>query len=141
MRMTAYVAAAARSEIRRFMIVGGASTALYVALTLVFERADVAFAPASAISYFAAGVFSFLGHRAFTFASNGFWMSEAARFAALNLAGLLAASTAPFILANRFGMAPPHAILVICVAAPAINYLAMRSLVFCRARRRTFSAP
>lgn len=141
MRMSADVIAAAPSEIWRFIIVGGASTVLYAALTLAFERADIALAPASAISYFAAGVFSFLGHRAFTFASHGFWLGEAARFAALNLAGLLAASAAPSILTNRFGLAPSYVIVVVCVTAPAINYLAMRSLVFCRARRQTFSAP
>jgi len=127
-------------EIVRFAIVGGASTLLYVALTVVLTRADIPLAEASLVSYVACGLVSFLGHRAFTFASRGSWAVEAARFAALNFAGVIASSAAPIVFTDRLGLPPIYAIAVTCAVAPAVNYLAMRALVFHRIRRAALAA-
>ena len=131
---------AASGEILRFAIVGGASTLLYVALTVVLTRATIPLAKASLISYVVCGVISFLCHRAFTFASHGFWAVEAARFAALNFAGVIASSAAPIVFTDRFGLPSIYAIAVTCAVAPAVNYLAMRAFVFHRVRRATLAA-
>jgi putative flippase GtrA len=120
--------------------VGGLSTALYVVLTTGLTRANVALVEASLVSYLVCSVFSFAGHRAFVFASRGFWAVEAVRFAALNSAGLITTAAAPTILTDRFGLAPTYAIVTTCVVAPVANYLAMRSLVFRRARRDALAA-
>ena len=132
--------AGAPGQIARFIFVGGAATSLYAALTMTLMRVGAGLAEASLISYVACAVLSFLGHRIFTFASRGYWLREAARFAALSLAGLFATWAAPLILSNRLGFGPIDVIAATCVVAPAANYLAMRGLIFRRVRRETLIA-
>jgi len=125
---------ASLDQIVRFTIVGCASALLYLVLTIALQRSGAALAAASLVAYVASGAFSFFGHRAFTFASRGALFVEAARFAALNLAGLAVALGTPIVLTDRLGFPLIFAVLVSCVIAPIANYLAMRSLVFYRVR-------
>jgi putative flippase GtrA len=121
-------------EVFRFAVVGGGATLLYCVLTASFDRISGALAASSVAAYIVSGALSFIGHRAFTFASRGPLASEAARFALLNLAGLAAALAAPFVMTDRLGLAPAYATITTCIIAPPINYLAMRGLVFYRWR-------
>jgi putative flippase GtrA len=131
------VAHAPPGEILRFIAVGGGATLIYFLLATSFANLGYLLPTASAAAYLVSSAFSFIGHRAFTFASRGPLFGEIGRFVPLNLAGLAASLLAPIVMTNGMGLAPAYATLTSCVVVPSINYLAMRGLVFCRAQLRS----
>jgi putative flippase GtrA len=133
--MTRFARAQARfAELLRFAAVGGGAAAIYLAAATGLAVLGRPLAASSAVAYLLGGVFSFFGHRAFTFGSRGRVHVEALRFALLNLVGFLVALGAPVALTDWLGAQPAWAMGAACVIAPTINYLAMRSLVFAKER-------
>jgi putative flippase GtrA len=140
---TAFARVTARApsgEIVRFAVVGGGATLMYGILTMTFTSIGSTLVAASVTAYLASSACSFLGHRAFTFASHGPPIVEIGRFSVLNLAGLAASFLAPLVLTNGLGLSPIYATMMTCIVTPPINYLAMRGLVFCHPKLRGGSA-
>jgi putative flippase GtrA len=140
---TAFARVTARApsgEILRFALVGGGAALLYCFLTITFTSIGCPLVASSVTAYLISGACSFLGHRAFTFASHRPVIAEIGRFCALNLAGLAASFLAPLALTDAMGLSPIYATAMACIVTPPINYLAMRGLVFCRPKLRGGSA-
>ncbi|HXW19896.1 MAG TPA: GtrA family protein [Roseiarcus sp.] len=125
------------AELLRFAAVGVSAAAIYFVAATALAALGRPLAESSAVAYLLGGIFSFFGHRAFTFASRGPLKAEALRFALLNAVGFLVATGAPVVLTDWLGAPPAWAMAVACVIAPTVNYLAMRSLVFVRGRLPT----
>jgi putative flippase GtrA len=122
----------------RFGLVGGAATLCYATLAWMLDRMGFAPVAASIAAYGAAGVVSYLGHKRITFRSPGAHGVEIPRFALALGLGMGVAAAAPMVLTHALGLAPIASILVVCVAAPALSYLALEHMVF---RRRELSRP
>jgi putative flippase GtrA len=122
------------AELARFATVGGSAAAIYFTVVTGLTALGWPLTAASVVAYVLGAASSFFGHRAFTFGSRGPLAAEARRFALLNTVGFAIALAMPVILTEGFGVASAWAIVVTCVIAPTINYLALRSLVFVKAR-------
>jgi putative flippase GtrA len=117
----------------RFGSVGVASTLIYAALGWSLTvGARLGAAPASVLAYALACVFSYFGHKGFTFRSSAAHAVEAPKFIAAAAVGLAIASAAPLILTDGLHLPPIVAIAFTCVAVPAINYLILDLIVFAR---------
>lgn len=115
----------------RFGVVGGLSGAIYCAVTaLLVMRAGVAPIPASVAGYCASVPMSFLGHRSFSFRSNGRWTAEASRFVlaqALNIAvTVLSMYGATTLLGGSYQWGMAGAVLLV----PLANFAFMNLWVF-----------
>ncbi|WP_052341221.1 GtrA family protein [Salinarimonas rosea] len=124
----------ARTPLVRLLAVGGTSTGLYLALAFAGEaRLGLPAAAASIGAYAVAAVFSYLAHRGFTFRSRRPHREAAWRFSLLTAAGWGAALAIPVVLTGAFGAPPLASFLVVAIAIPAANALALSRLVFARA--------
>ena len=85
---------------------------------------------ASAVAYAICGLWSYLGHKRFTFASAAPQAIAAPRFVIAAAAGLLIAAGAPLLFARFFGPSPYFAVLATCVVAPIVSFVASQSFVF-----------
>jgi putative flippase GtrA len=119
------------AKLARFGVVGVLSGAIYALVTAALvSLLGVPPVAASVAGYCASVPMSFLGHRQFSFRSNGRWTSEAARFVAtqaLNIAvtaGAMAAATEWLAVPYYWGMA--GAVLLV----PIANFVAMNLWVF-----------
>ena len=126
--MTASRALLAR--LARFGTVGVAATLLYAALAGAFDVAGLSATPASFAAYLIAAVFSFLGHRGWTFRSSGVLARELPRFAAVNAAGLALALAAPLVLTEALDLPGWVAVAVVCLGVPALSFLGLNRWVF-----------
>jgi len=118
------------AELARFGLVGGASTLTYALISLALLGAGLGATSASALAYAAAGVLSYSGHKFFTFASPGRHGAEAPRFVVLYALGFATALAAPEVTVRLLHFDARAAILFTCLAIPAVNYFAMKYLVF-----------
>lgn len=118
-------------RLRRLVLVGAAATILYAALawsgTVLLGLASPL---ASVLAYALAAAPSYFGHRLLTFQSTRPHREAAPRFAGLTILGYLIAFAAPAILTDVLGLNPSVAIIVVCVAVPAVNAVALSRLVF-----------
>lgn len=119
------------AKITRFGFVGVASGTIYALVTwLLVALAGVSPVPASIGGYCASVPMSFLGHRQFSFRSNGHWTVEATRFAvsqAVNIAvtaGSMAAAVRIAQGAWWWGM------VAAVVLVPIANFAVMNLWVF-----------
>lgn len=114
----------------RFGSVGVLSGAIYAAVTAALVHLGVQPVVASVAGYCASVPANFLGHRNFSFRSEGHWTSEAVRFVitqAINIAvtaGSMQAATAWFGLPYWWGM------IAAVVLVPVANFAAMNLWVF-----------
>lgn len=115
----------------RFGVVGVSSGLIYAAVTaFLVAIAGVAPVAASVAGYCASVPMSFLGHRRFSFRSNGRWTGEAARFVlaqALNIAvtvGAMHGATVWFAAAYWWGM------IAAVILVPIANFVFMNLWVF-----------
>ena len=124
-------------RIARFALVGGANTLCYAAVAFSLTGLfDVSALPASATGFTCSAILSYIGHRNFTFGSEGNHAREAPRFIALTFCACAVALAVPAIC--RFlGMPAFVAILATCVLIPAANYLLMGRTVFVDATRQS----
>jgi putative flippase GtrA len=123
----------------RFALVGVGSGTIYAAVTaLLVSFARVSPVPASLVGYLVSALPSFLGHRSFSFRSNGHWTGEAMRFAvaqAVNIAvTMLAMHAATAWLGKGYGWGMAGAVIFV----PIANFIVMNLWVF-REQSRTLS--
>ncbi|TIW20916.1 MAG: GtrA family protein [Mesorhizobium sp.] len=143
------MSAAAVSDLRtrrrpvRFLVTGLGATLLYALMAAVFSAgAPVLMNPASGsvLAYALAAVFSYAGHKYFTFASGGAHRFEAPRFVILTLLGLAMSFALPAILSDRLGLPAQIPIALTCILVPLVNYAVLRHWVFGRALAKPRSA-
>ena len=119
------------AKIIRFACVGVASGAIYAAVTALLVRVfGVPPVPASIVGYCASVPLSFLGHRGFSFRSNGRWTHEALRFVvaqALNIAVTAGSMQAAVVL---LGVSYVWGMVAAVVLVPGANFLLMNLWVF-----------
>lgn len=113
-----------------FGAVGAAATIGYAAIAETLAYLGVKALWASLIAYAICACGSYLGHKRFTFASAAPHTRAAPRFFVASLAGLLVAIGAPVLFAEFFGPSPYFAILVTCILAPILSFIAAQSFVF-----------
>jgi len=119
-------------ELVRFGLVGLSSTALYVILAFSFERILARWPSAASAfgAYAVAGLYSYLAHKLFTFASDGSHGREAPRFVAVSLAGFGLAALLPLVLHDVLGFPFAVPVLLTAILVPVMNFVALRWFVF-----------
>ena len=123
----------ASDRLSRFALIGGAATLIYAACAAFFTTGRMPILPAAAGSFAAyaiAALFSYAGHKYFTFVSGGAHRVEAPRFLALTAAGLCFSWILPTILVDELGLPPLAPIVATCVVVPAANYFVLGRWVF-----------
>jgi putative flippase GtrA len=113
-----------------FATIGAAATVGYAIIAESLAFLGLKPAPASLIAYGICGLWSYLGHKRFTFASTAPHSIAAPRFVAAAAAGLLIAAGAPLLFALFFDPLPYFAVLATCVVAPIVSFVASQSFVF-----------
>ena len=121
-------------RVSRFALVGIGSTLIYVSFALLLssgsEAAVLPAAPALIMAYAIAALFSYTGHKHFTFGSEGAHTFEAPRFLAVTAAGLCFSWILPTILVDELGLPPFVPIVATCIVVPAVNYFVLGRWVF-----------
>jgi putative flippase GtrA len=128
--------AEAVSRPARFVVVGLAATLLYAVCAATLsagETAPMRPAAASVLAYVFAAIFSYLGHKFFTFMSGGAHRFEVPRFIALTALGLAVSYVLPVVMSESLGLPVQVPVLLTCVLIPVVNYLVLRHWVFARA--------
>lgn len=122
-------------------VVGGVATALYASLTWTAVTVlGLPIALASPVAYGVAAIWSFRGHRHLTFRDRLPHSAAPARFLALTLIGYGAASAIPAFVSGWLAAPPEAAILIVCLAIPALNYIVLNRHVFAHSRAPSPSA-
>lgn len=85
---------------------------------------------ASLVAYAVAAIFSYLGHKFFTFMSAGSHRFEAPRFAVLTGCGLAVAYLLPALLVGQFGLPVSVPILLTCILIPVVNFVVLDRWIF-----------
>lgn len=119
-------------ELLRFGVVGACATVLYVILAFSFTKAFAQWPSAAGafVAYVVSGVFSYLAHKLFTFASDDRHSREAPRFVVVSIAGFGLAGLLPFVLHDVMGLPLAIPVLLTAVIVPAMNFIALRLFVF-----------
>jgi putative flippase GtrA len=121
-------------RISRFALVGIGSTLIYALCAFFLSRGQgSAILPATSASvaaYAIAALFSYTGHKYFTFVSSGDHAMELPRFLLLTASGLAVAFVLPGLLTQMLGIPASIPILLTCVAVPVVNYVVLRRWVF-----------
>lgn len=120
----------------RFLIIGLGATLLYALLAAVFSMGETPLmrpASGSVLSYVIAALYSYAGHKYFTFASSGAHRFEAPRFFVLTLLGLAVSFLLPAVLSGILGLQAQIPIVLTCLVIPLVNYVMLRHWVFASA--------
>lgn len=118
-------------RIGRFAAIGIASTLLYAALAHGISVLTPLPAAAASLLAFAAGaVFSYFGHRMFTFRSKQSHGQAVSRFAGVNLLAYLVALFVPLVLSDVLGYRPLVSFGAVCVIVPVMNFVLLNVWVF-----------
>lgn len=122
-------------RVSRFALIGIAATALYAVLAFLLSGAGsgaarLGAAPASLAAYAVAALFSYTGHKYFTFVSGGAHRFEAPRFLTLTAVGLCFSWVLPVILVDGLSMPALVPIIVTCIVVPVVNYFVLGRWVF-----------
>jgi putative flippase GtrA len=114
-----------------FGAVGGIATIVYAVLAWGFSaRFAVPPTTASVLAYALAGIFSYAAHKSLTFRSLRLHRVEAPRFVAASLLGLTLATVLPAMLTDGLHLDRGIAILAVCIAVPALNFLLLDRYVY-----------
>jgi len=115
----------------RFLVTGIGATLLYALLAAAFSTATpMKPALGSVLAYALAAIFSYAGHKYFTFVSSGAHRFEVPRFAALTLLGLATSFALPAVLSQWLGLPVQVPIALTCLLVPLVNYVVLRHWVF-----------
>jgi putative flippase GtrA len=120
-----------KGRVVRFGLVGITATALYalIAFLLTFVIPGSA-AIASLIAFSLSGVFSYFGHRRFTFQSHDNVKRSASRFACVNAFAYGVSAAIPLIVTDTLAYRPEASIALVCIVIPVMNYLLLNWFVF-----------
>jgi putative flippase GtrA len=114
-----------------FAVIGLISTAIYAILTLLGESwLEWPIPLVSALAYMAGMVWSYLGHRHFTFASRQPHGVAIPRFIQLSALGYGLSIAIPFALSVQMGLASWVSVATTCIAVPLVNAMVMSAYVF-----------
>lgn len=115
----------------RFAIVGVLSGAIYCVVTaLLVTRAGVEPIPASIAGYCAAVPMSFLGHRRYSFRSNGRWTGEALRFVLAQALNISVTALSMYGATAFLGESYQWGMAAAVVLVPLANFAFMNLWVF-----------
>ncbi|MET3578747.1 putative flippase GtrA [Mesorhizobium robiniae] len=131
--ISAWRSTLAPRRLLKFASVGLAATILYALCAGLFASAGSRYlspALASVAAYAIAAIFSYLGHKFFTFMSAGSHQFEAPRFAVLTGFGLAAAYLLPMVLVGQFGLPVAIPILLTCILIPVVNFVVLDRWIF-----------
>ncbi|RUU29181.1 GtrA family protein [Mesorhizobium sp. M6A.T.Ce.TU.016.01.1.1] len=121
-------------RLSRFALIGIASTLIYAACAFLLSRGQATAGLPAALTSFAAyaiaALFSYTGHKYFTFISGGSHAMELPRFLLLTASGLAVAVALPGLLTQMLGVPASVPILLTCIAVPVINYVVLGRWVF-----------
>ena len=126
----------ASHRLSRFALIGGAATLIYAVCAALLTTGGTPILPAAAGSFAAyaiAALFSYAGHKYFTFVSRGAHRFEAPRFLALTAAGLCFSWMLPALMVGGLQAPPLAPIVATCVVVPAVNYFVLGRWVFSNA--------
>ncbi|HHL43679.1 MAG TPA: GtrA family protein [Hellea balneolensis] len=114
----------------KFAIIGGLSAIIYFCIALLFDKA-FGLPPilASNIAYVLSAVFSYLGHKLYTFNTAGKARFEALRFAVSSVIGFTLASLIPFMLSAYPSV---YSYLVVLAVVPATTFILLKFFVFAK---------
>lgn len=119
------------AKVLRFGIIGIASTLLYAIIALVFAYSTaMPAALASLIAYAICGVFSYLGHRLFSFKSKAPVGKSTASFVVVGMLGYVIGVGVPWVGSDIMGYQPVISIALVCVLIPAMNFVLLNWFVF-----------
>lgn len=117
-------------QVLRFAVVGIGATLLYAFLALQLTSGGGDPAIASATAYALAAIFSYTGHKFFTFVSGGAHRIEIPRFVIVTLSGLALSYLLPTLVVGVLGWPVSFTVALICVVVPFVNYFVLRLWVF-----------
>ncbi|TPJ74363.1 GtrA family protein [Mesorhizobium sp. B2-7-1] len=131
----------ASRRLLRFLATGIGATLLYALLAAAFSAATpMKPALGSVLAYALAAIFSYAGHKYFTFVSSGAHRFEAPRFAVLTLIGLATSFALPAALSDGLGLPAQIPIALTCLLVPLVNFVVLRHWVFGKALAEPGSA-
>jgi len=118
-------------QLARFGLIGLVATLGYsVTAWELTSRTTWSPVTASVIAYSFAGVFSYFGHRMFSFRSKNSIMYEIPRFVITVIIGYSISSIFPYIFTIKIGTHPSVAIIAVSLMIPLFNFLFMKKYVF-----------
>lgn len=118
------------AKIIRFILVGISSGAIYAGVTALLVSAAVAPVPASLVGYAVSVPTSFLGHRRFSFRSNGHWTAEAVRFVVMQAINIAVTAAAMHGAVGLFHVPYYWGMAATVVLVPIANFICMNVWVF-----------
>jgi putative flippase GtrA len=119
------------AKLIRFGIVGLGSGLVYgLVMVALVSGLGVAPVPASIAGYCASVPANFVGHRRFSFRSNGHWTGEAVRFLAAQACNIAVTAGATHLLVNLWRLPYGWAMAAVVVLVPIANFLFMNLWVF-----------
>ena len=119
------------AKVIRFACVGVLSGAIYALVTVAFVTGlGTAPIPASLAGYCASVPTSFLGHRRFSFRSNGRWTAEAVRFVCAQAINLAVTAGSMHLATRGLGLAYGWGMAAAVIFVPIANFLFMNLWVF-----------
>jgi putative flippase GtrA len=119
------------AKLVRFGAVGVLSGLIYALVTaLLVSYAFVQPVAASVVGYCASVPMSFLGHRRFSFRSNGHWTMEAVRFVFTQVINILVTATAMAAATRWLGAPYWWGMIAAVILVPIANFAAMNLWVF-----------
>ena len=128
-----------RTRVLRFALLGGASTALYIALVWLGTSAlNIPPLVMNVIGYLAVLPVNFILHRNFTFIARSPVAGQVQRFLIVHSFNLMTSSLV-YVIADHFDAPTLVAIIGVCIVVPACQFLALDLWVFRRENRDALS--
>ena len=119
------------AKLLRFGIIGITSTLIYsISFPLYFEVLGISTALASAAAYLTAMIFSFMGHKKYTFKNKSEYPRQIKRFLIMSAFGFLLAVVIMEVVVHRFGFHYFAGIVLVDLAVPAVTFIIMQIYVF-----------
>lgn len=121
----------------RFLMVGGVSTSIYAAGTVLLTRVGhgrLTPGEASVLAYLVGAAFSYTAHKLFTFRSDGAHAVAAPRFATSTACGLTLSYGLAEVLSHWLGLPIEVPVAIATILVPVMNYLLLSRWVFAEAR-------
>jgi len=117
----------------RFSFTGAGATALYAVLSMLLHWVwHIPAMAASFLAYCAAAVFSYLGHYHFTFRSRRRHDAAIPVFGIVTALGYTIALASPWLFVQQLHWPMFTAVIFTSLVVPALNFLLLNRLVFCR---------
>jgi putative flippase GtrA len=125
------------ARLGRFTLVGLAAMAAYAVLVTAFGAFGLTPAwLASGAAYAVAAVWSYIGHRRFSFRSDAAHRVAGPRFAVVTAVGQGLAILIPAVISDIAGHPAYLATLAVCIVCPGVSYALNSAFVFAGAQRK-----